>query len=642
MEETQLQDAISYWIKFSSLLAAYTLLAWLGLNWAMVDGAGSPVWPASGLAVAALLVWGIRLWPAIAIGRLVAGLLAGSQQPLWAELILGLGNALATAAPALLINKLGGVEPRLQAFKHMIRFLLIGAGLGAMLLASIGAATLWVSSNLAPSVALKLWLSWSIGDFVGTTTVGPLVLSWSKGIRPWRPPALIGELILFILICATAYWVFVSPFMGLQTFHLMPLLALMALVFDARGASAALVAVSTVAIYSTTIGQGPFGPPMLEGVYIPQLQQFLAITAITTLLLSVTGSERRTKEALAERERQLKLAQDQAHAHAEELEVVLESVPAVVWVARDVACKEIVGNRFAREILRVPASTNLSKTSEDASGLGHFKVLDASGREVRPEELPVQRAARGEVITEYEETIVFDDGRACDLLGGATPLYDRLGNLRGAVAAFIDITERKKSERRERLLAHEVDHRAKNIMAVIQAVIQLTKAPDVESFRKACSGRIRSIARTHSLLAEGRWDGASLAKIIDEELACYLAEDEGNHPRVFAEGPDLGLQPAVAQSLGLVIHELATNSVKYGALSVPSGRLFLNWSVISQPNQSRLLLNWEEQDGPPTSRPDRQGFGLQMVRSTIKDQLKGELHCQWQPNGLQMAIDCPL
>lgn len=157
----------------------------------------------------------------------------------------------------------------------------------------------------------------------------------------------------------------------------------------------------------------------------------------------------RTRAEIARRsaERELAETTQQLRDQASELEAIFDAVPAAIWVARDAGATRIDGNEFARQLLRTPEGTNQSKTPADgAEAPSHFRVYDASGAETLPHNLPVQRAARGEEVTNYEETIVFDDGSSAVLVGNARPLFDARGEPRGAVASFIDITERRRVE----------------------------------------------------------------------------------------------------------------------------------------------------------------------------------------------------
>ncbi|NBU85265.1 MAG: PAS domain S-box protein, partial [Sphingomonadaceae bacterium] len=195
-----------------------------------------------------------------------------------------------------------------------------------------------------------------------------------------------------------------------------------------------------------------------------------------------------------------KTAEERAQLRANELETVLDAVPSVIWMAQDPDCANIIGNRFSADILRMTGPDGVESVSPSLKS-ENYKVYNSEGRELQENDLPVQRAARGETVRNFEERILFQDGQSIHLLGNASPSFNPAGQVRGAVAAFIDITERKRAEARERLLSREVDHRSKNVLAVVQAIIQLTEATNMKAYRRRITGRIQSLARTHSLLA---------------------------------------------------------------------------------------------------------------------------------------------
>lgn len=632
-----------YPARFLVLFVTYTALAYVGLNWALVHGAGSPIWPAAGVGLAGLMLGGVRLWPAILLGRFSAALLSGSQQPLWVDALVGAGNALGAAIPVLIIGRWGGPRFTMHSLAGVLRYIFVGALIGASISSALGTAILSLSNKLEPAAASALFFKWSTGAFVGAVTVGPLILAWSEWQNKFTPRQWFGFLALLVGTTAVSLGIFDSAESEyLRTWHCLPVLIVAGLAFNVRGASAALIIIAATATSATTQGLGPFVQLARDsGEQIFLMQQFIATIALTSLVLSVVTDERRAKDALAAREQYLRIAEEDSRARAEELEVVLGAVPAMILVARDPDCREMTANRFGSRILRLPdQGGNMSSSLESSEALPRFQMLDPAGHKIEPEDMPVQRAARGETIHDFEGRVVFDDGSSKDFLGGATPLYTAAGNLRGAVGAFVDITERKIAEGRAALLAREVDHRAKNIMAVVQSIVQLTKAEDIESFREAVIGRIRSLARTHSLLAENRWDGAKLHEILNDEIAAY--GHAGDESRIKSEGPDFSLLPAAAQSFALVVHELVTNAAKYGALSVSQGRVCINWGFEGTAQERLLHLQWSEQNGPAVSSPDRSGFGWTLIRATIEQQLRGRLQTRWQHTGLVVDITVPI
>lgn len=209
----------------------------------------------------------------------------------------------------------------------------------------------------------------------------------------------------------------------------------------------------------------------------------------------------------------------------------------------------------------------------------------------------------------------------------------QVGGSRLGTVILRDITERQASEEARELLAREVDHRAKNALAVVQAVVSLTRAATKEEFIDAVRGRILALGRAHSLLAQNRWQGGDLGQIIGDETAAY-----GRTGQVMIAGPKVALRPSAVQPLGLLTHELATNAVKYGALSVEVGRVAITWSVL---DGGELELSWSERHGPMVQAPLQGGFGATLIREVVTRQLSGSLDIAWPASGLQLVATLP-
>ncbi len=180
-------------------------------------------------------------------------------------------------------------------------------------------------------------------------------------------------------------------------------------------------------------------------------------------------------------------------------------------------------------------------------------------------------------------------------------------------------------------LAREVDHRAKNILAVVQSICRLSKAENPEAYMSAVEGRIRSLSIAHTLLSESRWEGADLRKLVGQVLAPYRPGATST------EGPDILLEPRTAQTIGLTLHELATNAAKYGALTAPSGTVSLRWDL----QESALNMTWEEAGGPSIRKPVTSGYGMRVIGGSA-EQLGGDASFEWQPSGLRCFLVIPL
>lgn len=201
-----------------------------------------------------------------------------------------------------------------------------------------------------------------------------------------------------------------------------------------------------------------------------------------------------------------------------------------------------------------------------------------------------------------------------------------------------DVDQRRRAEERRELLAREVDHRARNVLAVIQAILRLSREGRGEDFAEALEGRVAALARAHTLLAAGGWNGAALASVIRNELEPYAG---AGGPSVRLRGPDLAMSPAGAQALSMVIHELATNAAKHGALSRAEGRLAITWTVGGA--SPDLRLRWRERCGPMVpSTPGRRGFGSRVIEATVRRQLGGTVSQRWEPVGLVIDLAVPL
>jgi two-component sensor histidine kinase len=214
------------------------------------------------------------------------------------------------------------------------------------------------------------------------------------------------------------------------------------------------------------------------------------------------------------------------------------------------------------------------------------------------------------------------------------PIISAGGALTHILSAVQDVTGEvfeRRSETARSLLMREVDHRARNALAVVQSVIRLTTADTLAEFREVVSGRIEALARAQTSLAARRWEGAALRELIDAELS-GLAE----RGRFSLAGPHLLLPAHHVQAMSMIIHELATNAAKYGSLSASDGALAVAWSVGSD---ERLRLRWSEETRLRTIEPPtRQGFGARLV-GDLSRQLGGTIHYDWRPQGLVAELD---
>jgi PAS domain S-box-containing protein len=240
---------------------------------------------------------------------------------------------------------------------------------------------------------------------------------------------------------------------------------------------------------------------------------------------------------------------------------------------------------------------------------------------------------KGTRAYEAEFRVLRPDGEVRWCVGTAAATLDGSDRVVRVSGVTVDITERKRAEERQNLLAREVDHRAKNALALAQSIVRLTRADDVKTYINAVEGRINALARVHTILSLSSWQGAEISKLIEEELAPYSL---GGQIRL--SGPEVQLTPATAQTLALALHELFTNSAKYGALSTRSGRLAISWEA----NGEMLALTWEESGGPLVRQPKARGFGTKSLLASVESQLGGQAQFDWRAEGLLCRLEVPL
>ena len=220
------------------------------------------------------------------------------------------------------------------------------------------------------------------------------------------------------------------------------------------------------------------------------------------------------------------------------------------------------------------------------------------------------------------------------------PLRNEAGDVVGLTCASVDVTERKEGEAHLRLLLRELTHRSKNLLAVIQAMARQTArhAGSIEGFLTKFGARLQALAASHDLLVRESWYGASLGELIRSQLGGYL---EGAANQVSIEGPALALKPEAAQNLGLALHELAVNAAKYGALSVPSGHVFITWSQRNDRNDGSVDLDWKERLGPKVKARRKKGFGSMVIERNLVRALDAKVNLEFDPGGLQCHIEIP-
>jgi len=265
-----------------------------------------------------------------------------------------------------------------------------------------------------------------------------------------------------------------------------------------------------------------------------------------------------------------------------------------------------------------------------------FETRQIDGDPIAVAERPVMRALRGETVWNEEfEIRRRATGEFC-FYGSynAVPVLGADGAVDQVVVTIHDITERVRSDRRQALLTSEVDHRARNALAVVQAVVRMTRADSIEGFAQAVCGRIETLARSHARLSQSRWLPVDLTSLVRDELTAFA----GDRPdRITWHGPAVELDALAVQPFSMILHELATNASKYGALSVPSGQVAVAWR---RAPEGGLEVDWRETGGRAVEVPARSGVGTSVIAGSVQ-QLAGRVRFDWHRPGLLCTMTFP-
>lgn len=270
---------------------------------------------------------------------------------------------------------------------------------------------------------------------------------------------------------------------------------------------------------------------------------------------------------------------------------------------------------------------------------GSFKLFRPDGGFLPLEQCPMAEVLNGKISEARDAEVLIErpDGSRVTVVVNIRPLKNQSGEVTGAINCFYDITERKEAEQRQQFLMNELTHRGQNLLAVISSIASqtLSGTRSLTEAREVLTQRIQALARSQSVLVAGGFEGAPLTGII--RLAF-----EGFSDRVTAAGPHVMLNPKAAQTFSLIVHELATNAVKYGALSLPKGQVTIQWSIEGAGAEARFGFQWQELGGPRVTPPTRKGFGRMVLEGAAAQAFGAPPMIRFAPEGMSYEIDAPL
>ncbi|KRB51295.1 histidine kinase [Rhizobium sp. Root708] len=297
-------------------------------------------------------------------------------------------------------------------------------------------------------------------------------------------------------------------------------------------------------------------------------------------------------------------------------------------------------------ILGTDLNMNVTSWNIGAEKLYGYRADEMIGRSVlmlvpddRLDEEPaiIREVSAGRKVEAYETKRRRRGGSQVDVLLSVSPIYDVYGRIVGASKIAHDISARKEADRLQAVLVGELNHRVKNVLATVMAIARQTFGRD-EAYRTgvdAFEARLASMSRAHDLLTHGSWERTALAAVVEQSVSPYSAE------RFQISGPHLQVAPRAVVSISLALHELATNAAKYGALSVPTGRVVLSW-WIEPGDAARLRLRWQESGGPKVEPPSKRGFGSRLIESLLAAELGGKVSIIYDPDGVLCEVDAEM
>ncbi|MGQ0443730.1 MAG: sensor histidine kinase [Beijerinckiaceae bacterium] len=276
--------------------------------------------------------------------------------------------------------------------------------------------------------------------------------------------------------------------------------------------------------------------------------------------------------------------------------------------------------------------------AEEAIGQPITMLILPDRQQEAPENLA--QIMRGEPIDHLETLRVRKDGSPVEISLTVSPIKDSASHVIGASKIARDITERRRIEKHRTVLINELNHRVKNTLATVQSLASQTlrNAKSTADAREVLDARLLALAKAHDVLTREHWTGAGLNEVITEAIDAHSGERQAIG--VHAGGPDLRLRTKSALALSMALHELATNAVKYGALSAATGTVAIDWRIADD-NPPRFRLRWTETGGPPVEEPRRRGFGSRLVEAGLAQDLGGEVRLHFEKSGLICTIDAP-
>lgn len=623
---------------------AFILAAGFGQWLAIIPGIAITLWPPNGVYIAVLLLHRRATWPLFVAVGLLAELTCNA---LWFHNDIGFAiaynaaNATESVVAAWFLGRFFPTPARLRTLRQVTAFAVIGVACAPLIAATIGST---IDALIGKHAFGTAWLLWWVGDATGVLIAAPLTLVLAE---IWRSPprlsfkAVAEAVAIGVVLIGLGAWTLSGhlPF----AYIILPPILWAAVRFEFRGAAFASVFLALLVAVCTVAGLGQFaGDPEEQAQLHVMMQLFLAISALIGLVVAATSRQRRKalgvlQEANEELERRVDERTAELRDSKSFVESVLATAPHAVYIF------DIVDRQFVYRSRDV--GSELGYDADELQEMGSDllqRILHPEDRDRLDELLGRWQSATDADVLETEIRHRRKDGSIIwRLIREKAFRRSSDGLIRQIIGASLDITERKLADDRERLLMLEVNHRAKNMLAVVQAIARETAARDPAEFAERFARRIASLAASQDLLVRSGWKQVSLDELVRMQLAPVV---DTQSDRVEVRGSKLRVTAAAAQTIGMALHELATNAAKYGCLTAGSGRIAVRWEVSGDHRSGarRFTMTWSETGGPPVSPPTHRGFGSNVIDKMVRMSLEADVTLDYAPHGLTWRVSCPL
>src|SRR5436305_2140817 len=622
----EISDPARQWVAAAATAAAvgvaYFLAARLSLYLLREPDGVAVFWPANGVAAGALIALGRGSRWAVSIGAATASIVANilGDRSFVAAAIFALSNVGEAVLVAAIIERRFGTRFSLDRLHNVLGLLLTAVFASAI--SGLGGALGYRLFHSPSASSLIAWQHWVASDSLGIATVAPLLIGVAASVRVPPSPkeftegagalAAITVMSAISILLPSASWATVLPI------TLFPVLLWISARCQPVFAAAAAFVVALAIVSATTFEIGYFGDPGLPiNNRIEGAQASILTTTLCTLVLAALFAERRQHEAALKET-------------AARLEQALSAgaVMAFEWYTRTRASFD--HSESAAKIIGYDPKASFTVTKfRKLIHSADFARYKATLRSVRPDKPSYAVTFR----------VTRPDGREIWLEETAMAEFDATGQCVRIKGLTVDITQRKRTDEHQRLLIAELDHRVKNVLARVATVAEYTRqsSSTIDEFIQALDGRIQSMAVAHELLSQSGWQAIRLADIVRSQLAPYATDTN-----TMTGGPDITLSATAAEALAMVLQELVTNASKYGALSIPGGRVSVRWECRRGDAGEGLMIVWGETGGPTVSVPTEYGYGTSLIRELIPHELGGKVDLAFSSGGLSCTIEIPI